>query len=85
MESMIIGFMGGTGGLAIGFLLSKILNFAINMLAKNFGGLNVELFYFPAWFTVFIVVFSTIVGLVTGFYPAKRAAKLNALEALRYK
>jgi ABC-type antimicrobial peptide transport system permease subunit len=85
MESMIIGFMGGTGGLAIGYLLSKILNFAINMLAKNFGGLTVDLFYFPAWFTVFIVVFSTIVGLVTGFYPAKRAARLNALEALRYK
>jgi len=85
MESMIIGFMGGTGGLIIGFMFSQGLNFAINMLARNFGGLTVELFYFPVWFTVFIVVFSTVVGLITGFYPAKRAAKLNALEALRYK
>jgi len=84
-ESMIIGFMGGVGGLIIGFFMSYLLNFVLNMLAKNFGGLTVELFYFPTWFTVFIVVFSTIVGLVTGFYPAKRAAKLNALEALRYK
>ncbi len=85
MESMIIGFMGGSGGLLIGFLLSQVLNFAVNMLAKNFGGLIVELFYFPTWFIIFIVIFSTIVGLATGFYPAKRAAKLNALEALRYK
>lgn len=84
-ESMIIGFMGGVGGLIIGFFMSYLLNFALNMLAKNFGGLTVELFYFPMWFTVFIVIFSTVVGLVTGFYPAKRAAKLNALEALRYK
>lgn len=85
MESMIIGFMGGTGGLLIGYLFSQILNFAVNMLARNFGGLTVELFYFPGWFIVFIIIFSTIVGLATGFYPAKRAAKLNALEALRYK
>lgn len=85
MESMIIGSMGGTGGLMIGYLFSQTLNFAVNILAKNFGGLTVELFYFPTWFIFFIVVFSTIVGLATGFYPAKRAAKLNALEALRYK
>ncbi|MCK5080824.1 MAG: ABC transporter permease [Candidatus Moranbacteria bacterium] len=84
-ESMIIGFMGVVVGLIIGFLMSKILNFAINVLAKNFGGLTVELFYFPTWFAIFIVIFSTLVGLVTGFYPARRAAKLNALEALRYK
>ncbi len=84
-ESMIIGFLGGTGGLIIGYLFSQILNFAINMLARNFGGLTVELFHFPSWFVFFIIIFSTVVGLITGFYPAKRAAKLNALEALRYK
>jgi ABC-type lipoprotein release transport system permease subunit len=55
------------------------------MLAKNFGGLMVDLFYFPVWFVFFVIIFSTVVGLATGFYPAKRAAKLNALEALRYK
>jgi ABC-type antimicrobial peptide transport system permease subunit len=85
MESMMIGFIGGTGGLLIGFAFSKILNIIVNTLAKNFGGISVELFYFPVWFVFFIVIFSTLVGLITGFYPAKRAAKLNALEALRYK
>ncbi len=84
-ESMLIGFVGGALGLTIGYVTSRILNFGINILAKNFGGVEVELFYIPIWFVLFILIFSTLVGLITGFYPAKRAVKLNALEALRYK
>lgn len=84
-ESMLIGFIGGFLGLTIGYIASRILNFGINILAKNFGGVEVELFHIPIWFVLFILIFSTLVGLITGFYPAKRAAKLNALEALRYK
>lgn len=84
-ESMLIGFVGGALGLTIGYVASRILNFGINILAKNFGGVEVELFHIPLWFVLFILIFSTLVGLITGFYPAKRAAKLKALEALRYK
>jgi ABC-type lipoprotein release transport system permease subunit len=84
-ESMLIGFLGGTAGLLFGFLLSRTVNFAINMLASKFGGMEVSLFYTPIWFVAFIVIFSTVVGFITGLYPAKRAARLNALEALRYK
>jgi len=54
-------------------------------LAGVFGGDKVSLFSQPSWFIIFIIVFSTVVGVITGVYPAKRAAKLNALEALRYK
>lgn len=84
-ESMLIGFVGGALGLTIGYIASRVLNFGINILAKNFGGIEVELFYIPIWFVLFVLIFSTLIGLITGFYPAKRAAKLNALEALRYK
>jgi putative ABC transport system permease protein len=84
-ESMMIGFFGGFIGLIIGFSASQILNFGINWLAGAFGGTEVQLFFIPIWFVVFIIAFSTIIGLITGFYPARRAARLNALEALRYK
>jgi putative ABC transport system permease protein len=84
-ESILIGFLGGTLGIGIGFVGTEVFNFFLNFIAKNFGGMSVDIFYIPLWFIIFIIVFSTIVGMVTGFYPAKRAAALDILEALRYK
>ena len=85
VESLLMGFLGGIGGIAIGYLSSAIVNFGINLLAKNFGGQALDLFYQPTWFIGFIIVFSTIIGLLTGVYPSHRASSLNPLDALRYK
>jgi putative ABC transport system permease protein len=84
-ESMIMGFLGGIGGVGVGFLGGAIFNFGINFLARALGGQSVDLFYHPIWFVITIVILSAIVGLLTGIFPARRAAKLNCLEALRYK
>lgn len=85
VESMLMGFLGGVGGVAIGMLFGFIANLAINMLARHFGGPSMTLFVFPIWFIVVILVFSAFVGLLTGMYPSHRASHLNPLEALRYK
>jgi len=85
MESVIMGGLGGLGGVIIGFLCGQIFNLVINILAKNFGGQSLNLFYSPAWFVLFILSFSILTGFITGLYPARRAAKLNPLDALRYK
>lgn len=84
-ESILMGFLGGVGGIALGFLISKTLNFILNILAQGLGGQTVGLFFTPLWFVLFILVFSTLVGLLSGIMPAKRAARMNPLEALRYK
>ncbi|MFA5124947.1 MAG: ABC transporter permease [Patescibacteria group bacterium] len=85
LESGIMGLMGGLGGIIIGFIGGLSVNLAINMLARNFGGKALNLFYTPWEFIFFIVVFSIIVGVLTGIYPSFRASKLNPLDALRYK
>ena len=84
-ESVVIGFLGGLGGLIIGMAGGEIFNYGLNLLAGAMGGEKIDMFFTPYWFAILIITFSTIVGLMTGFYPARRAANINALEALRYK
>jgi putative ABC transport system permease protein len=84
-EAMIMGFLGGLGGVVLGYLAGEIANFAMNALAKNFGGQAIDLFVRPLWFLVVIISTSTFIGFLTGVFPARRAGKLNPLDALKYK
>lgn len=84
-EAAIIGFLGGVSGICIGIMAGKLSNFGINKLASSLGGTEVNLFYTPNEFIIIILAFSLIVGFLTGLYPARRASKLNPLDALRYK
>ncbi|MBI4812314.1 ABC transporter permease [Candidatus Falkowbacteria bacterium] len=84
-ESLAMGFLGGLGGVIIGYLGGEVTNFGLNLLAKNFGGQALNLFYRPPWFIGIIIGFSAFIGFLTGIYPSRRASKLNPLEALRYK
>ena len=80
-----MGFLGGVGGVVVGYIGSEIANMGINILAKTFGGQSLDLFYNPPWFIMVIIVFSTVIGFITGIYPSNKAAILNPLTALRYK
>lgn len=86
-ESMVMAFFGGVFGLLIGFLSGKALGLAISTVAflrdKNMGVLDVA--YIPDIFVVTILLFSLAVGVLTGLYPARRATKISALNALRYE
>ena len=37
----------------------------------------------PIWLVLLALAFSTIIGLISGFYPANRAVKISALEAIK--
>ncbi|PIY93638.1 MAG: hypothetical protein COY69_00585 [Candidatus Magasanikbacteria bacterium CG_4_10_14_0_8_um_filter_32_14] len=84
-EAMIMGFLGGLGGVILGYLGGFLANIGINILANYFGGQTLDLFNSPSWFIILIILFSTIIGFLTGIFPAQRAAKINPLDALRYK
>lgn len=82
-EAMIVGFLGGIVGILMGTGIGLGLNTLLNFVATRFGGSAVSLFSFPIMFLVFISAFSAVVGIMTGVFPARRAAKLDPLEAIR--
>jgi putative ABC transport system permease protein len=85
VESGLMGFLGGVGGIMIGFIAQFIVGVGVNLLARTFNAPPVALFDTPFWFVATIIIFSTGVGFLTGIFPGRRASKLNPLEALRYK
>lgn len=84
-EAVVVGFLGGMTGMAIGIAGGLLVNYALNLVATHFGGTAVGLFAFPGPFLMFITFFSAVVGFATGIFPARRASSISPLEAIRYK
>jgi len=89
-EASGIGFVGGLGGVLIGWLSGQALNVvAIVYLAGQSatqGGVPPSVaVYTPAWLPIFALLFSTLIGLVSGLYPALRAATMVPVVALKYE
>ena len=83
-ESGMIGLLGGI----VGAGLSEALSFLLNKLAPSFGdylgtGAETKISIIPIWLIFAAMGFATIIGLISGYYPAKRAMNLSALEAIR--
>jgi putative ABC transport system permease protein len=78
IESAIIGFIGGLIGVIFGIGLSKLIeSYAIE---AGFSFLKIGINY-PL--IVFSVLFAMIIGMLAGYLPASKAAKLEVVEALR--
>ena len=82
MEAGLIGVIGGI----IGNILSFLISAAINTLASSAGVMNemAQISYIPIWLMLASIGFAMLVGLLAGYFPAKRAMKLSPLEAIRH-
>lgn len=84
-ESMIMGFVGGLCGILIGFAAGKLVGLVLSIFSLIKGVGFVDISYLPFPFLLTIILLSLLVGVFTGMYPAKRATKISALNALRYE
>ncbi len=88
IEAGMIGFMGGIIGLLFSFGASYLLNIVGGGLLGGGGppgpdGERNAISIIPLWLALSSIGFATLVGLISGFYPARRAMKLSALEAIK--
>lgn len=81
-EAAFIGLLGGVVGVALSFLLSLAVNRVAPAIMSDFSeGMNISVI--PFWLVVLSIIFSTLIGMVAGFFPAQRATKLSPLAAIR--
>ncbi|ERJ85118.1 efflux ABC transporter, permease protein [Peptostreptococcaceae bacterium oral taxon 113 str. W5053] len=83
-EAAIIGFLGGLFGLLTSHGVSYLLNNVLS-LGGFFGGEGEEAVtsIIPLWLDFLALSFSALIGVFSGYFPARRATKLQAIEAIR--
>ncbi|MCM1123260.1 MAG: ABC transporter permease [Eubacterium sp.] len=79
MEAGFIGLIGGIIGLILSFTISTVMN----KLAQATGEYGSGISYIPFWLVLLSLVFAILVGMIAGFFPARRAMKLSPLAAIR--
>ncbi len=84
-ESFIIGILGGILGLVLGYLSGHCINIILSFMAEKSNAEPIKMFITPWFFAIGVAMFSVLVSFLTGWYPSKRAVKINALDALRYE
>ena len=77
-EAVVLTFLGGILGIILGIFITWLISFvAINFLDFDWQ------FYFSMTYIILASGISIIVGLISGIYPARAAASLDPMVALR--
>ncbi len=85
VEAATIGLLGGVAGILLGWFVGRLINIGANMYIESQGGPAGNLFSLPWWLIGGALLFALVISLIAGSYPARRAARLDPIQALRHE
>jgi len=85
LEAGLIGLTGGVVGILISYILSYLINkYGAGIMGAIVGsGTEGNLSVIPFWLPFAAAAFGMLVGLLSGYFPARRATKIRAIEAMK--
>ena len=84
-EAGVMGLLGGALGVALGWMIGRLINLGTNVYLRSQDLTPEQIWFVPWWLVGFAIVFAIVVSLLSGLYPAARAARLDPVQALRYE
>ncbi|WP_333638011.1 ABC transporter permease [Tissierella praeacuta] len=83
-ESALIGLTGGIFGAAFAYLISFFVNKFSPQFGQAIGAYGAtKISIIPIWLAIAAMGFSACIGIISGYFPARRAMNLSALEAIK--
>lgn len=75
IEAIVVCVLGGIGGVILGILIGNLISRAMGISA-----------FIVPWLWMFVgMLICIVVGLLSGYYPAHKASKLDPIESLRFE
>jgi putative ABC transport system permease protein len=84
-EAGAMGVLGGVVGVLLGWAIGHIINFGTNIYLRRQSIPPDHFWVVPWWLVAFAILLSFGVSLISGLYPARHAARLDPVQALRYE
>ena len=84
-EAGVMGLVGGVFGVLLGWGIGRVIQLGTMVYMKRQGLTSPNIWSVPWWLVLGAIGFAVLVSLVSGIYPASRAARLDPVEALRYE
>lgn len=85
VEAGVLGFLGGVVGVGLSFAVAVLLNSLINKQLEDNGVSVRDVISVPIGLALIVIAVTTGIGMLAGRLPARRAANMDPVEALRYE
>ncbi|HMD98765.1 MAG TPA: FtsX-like permease family protein [Terriglobia bacterium] len=84
-EAGVMGLFGGMLGVALGWSIGRLINLGTNFYLHQQNLPSEDIWSVPWWLVGGAIAFAIVISMISGLYPAARAARLDPVQALRYE